>query len=183
MHREALVFNGSYWIQQTLKQKSLYLQQIFFVKESYMRPTAKCLWHNWKLQWQFLNDEWSTVFHWVKLWHPKRHIFLKNHPPLLSEGYLWWKTSEFWIKYFFQVIGVKAEPATDTPQHEWVGCSTLSFRPPIWDYHAQLSPRILPPFRAGGPPQLLKTTENEHEEPAADKQVELLFRWHRRSGS
>lgn len=37
----------------------------------------------------------------------KRCIFLKNHLPLLSEGYLWCKTSELWIKYFFQVIGVR----------------------------------------------------------------------------
>lgn len=110
-------------------------------------------------------------------------VFLKNHPPLLSEGYLWWKTSEFWMKYFFQVISVKTEPTTDTSQHEWMGYSTLSIRPPIWDYHAQLSSRILPPLRAGGPPQLLKNTENEQEEPATDKQVELLFRWYFRSGS
>lgn len=61
----------------------------------------------------------------------KRHIFLKNHPSLLSEGHPYWKTSEFWIKYLSQVIGVKTESTTGTPQHEWMGCSTLSFRPPI----------------------------------------------------
>lgn len=55
------------------------------------------------------------------------------------------------------------EPAVSIPQHEWLGCSTLSFKPPISDYHAQLSPKILLAFTERGPPQLLKITENEQE--------------------
>lgn len=63
------------------------------------------------------------------------------------------------------------EPAVGTPQHEWMGCSTLSFKPPISDYHGQLSSRILISFTERGPAGLLKKiTENEQEQPPRDKQ-------------